>query len=1458
MRHSGSIFALILLWFVLTATTLSAAPAPEPPPTTHTAPALEGTALHKQPYVPAPLRPWIGWVLQDHEQRFCPSKAESASSTVCVFPASLELRLEENGARFSLLVHVYAEGRLRLPYADSGAAAAWPQEVYINDKPALVQEFQSAPTLLLPPGEWRIKGFLPWSEVGQTPDALLVPPQTGVVRLTRTPEQGGQDLYPDLAAGGKLRLSGKEDKEVEKRPEDSIQTRVFRLVQDQLPMRVTTLLRLDISGRARRILLEDALLPGSTPLAVQSPLPLQFAPDGGVYIQARPGRFDLRITSRLEGPVASIGPVDAPYGHEFWAFEAHDSLRVVEVQGVPGIDPQTTDMPQEWKRYPAYLVEQGNTVSFKKMHRGAPAAMPDSLNISRTLLLDFDGQGLTVRDEVNGTVRNDWTLAMLQPGELGRASLHGKDQPVVLLGKEELPGVELRQSNVQLVAESRYEGFTNSLPAAGWNREFDSVSARLQLPPGWELLSAAGADGVNDSWISRWSLLDIFLCLVIVLAVIKLQSFFPGFLALAFLFLAWQEPGAPRQVWLVLLAALALYKIFAGSERLAPYQTGRRLALWLYGLALVLMAVVAVPFVYQQVNQALYPQLEYAPAFSPVGAGSNYATMADNARIQEEMPVMQSAPAPRAMRSKAGSSRDSSYEQKAKSLMYDPEALVQTGPGLPDWQWRSVSFSWSGPVAPDEQLELWLLSPGWNLWLSLGRVLLLLLVLVFLVDLRAFRSNGPGVRQAGAVAASLLALVFCLGGVSAHAAKEQALRPAPASPPQEAPSPGPLPGPPPASAPGVAVFPPEHLLQQLEQRLLEPAPCFPACLSSPVMRLHLDDALLRLKVQIHAAAQVLAPLPRVSERWMPQRVLLDGEPARDLFRENQELYVALAPGVHTVTLEGPVPQGLSFQVAMPLACKQGHVEAPGWSVQGLSPAGAIQGALRLARKQSNAAALKTETKADERISYRIPPFMQIRREITLGLEWSVRTSIQRLSPPGEPVHLSVPLLPGESVLSEDVRIKDGHAVVQLGSQQNALEWNSRLERSEELELQAPKNVPWVETWQLSPANIWHLDISGIPETSVLGQNGSWRPTWQPWPGESVTVRVSRPDAAPGESMTIERASLEQRVGQRLDENELLLTIRASKGGRHVVQLSENAELTGLTASGRDLPLVAGAPGAVEFPVQPGSQNVVLRWRQPRQDAGSIRPPTVDLQHPAVNAQVQMHVPRDRWILLTWGGPVLGPAVKYWTYLLAALVFAFALGYLPWTPLKRWQWFLLAVGLSQLSPPAALCAVAWLPFLGLRREHYPKEGWFGFDVLQLIMLGLTTAGLVALYMAVELGLLGLPHMQVAGNGSYGSTLIWTQDRIAGLMPQPDVSTAPLWLFRVVMLAWSLWLAVSLLSWLRWGWDSFSQGGILRGPTLRMPDEKKRQKRSAKPQGEQKQQATSQEEDDFRLEDANRQR
>lgn len=181
---------------------------------------------------------------------------------------------------------------------------------------------------------------------------------------------------------------------------------------------------------------------------------------------------------------------------------------------------------------------------------------------------------------------------------------------------------------------------------------------------------------------------------------------------------------------------------------------------------------------------------------------------------------------------------------------------------------------------------------------------------------------------------------------------------------------------------------------------------------------------------------------------------------------------------------------------------------------------------------------------------------------------------------------------------------------------------------------------------------------------------------------------------------------------------------------------------------------------------------------------------------------------------------MGPAVLFWSYLAAILLVAAGLSRLPWTPLKAWQWFLLGLGLSQVDTMTAVLAVAWLPALGLRREHRP-EHWLTFNLVQTAIVGLFLVGIACLYAAVEGGLLGLPDMQVAGNGSSGHTLRWTQDRISGPLPQPLIVSVPIVVYRFLMLAWSLWMAWSLVAWIKWSWAAFGRNGIWMKAVWRKP-------------------------------------
>jgi hypothetical protein len=157
----------------------------------------------------------------------------------------------------------------------------------------------------------------------------------------------------------------------------------------------------------------------------------------------------------------------------------------------------------------------------------------------------------------------------------------------------------------------------------------------------------------------------------------------------------------------------------------------------------------------------------------------------------------------------------------------------------------------------------------------------------------------------------------------------------------------------------------------------------------------------------------------------------------------------------------------------------------------------------------------------------------------------------------------------------------------------------------------------------------------------------------------------------------------------------------------------------------------------------------------------------------------------------------------------------------WTPLTMRDWFLLGLGLTQVELAWAATVVAWLLALELRRRVGSQSSGWRFNLGQMAIAILTVVGLSALFGSIREGLLGLPDMQVAGNGSSAQSLRWFQDRTSGPLPQPLLISVPLLFYRLVMLAWALWVASALLRWLRWGWTCFSSGGLWKRPQKPTP-------------------------------------
>jgi len=1307
---------------------------------------------HSAQWIPPALQSWEGWVLFGLDAAGCPPRAGDPALRECAFPSRLSVQAGEFGAGFTMTWRVFAARNVPLPHAPG----LWPAAVTVDGQPAAVLDASGTPEVRLEPGEHQVAGALVWKRM---PRFLTVAAATGVVDLSVNQKPVP---LPRLGADGRLALGEQEQAGT---VEETFQVKVFRLVSDGVPMTVTTLARLEVSGRSRTITLDGLLPPGTEPMGVSSPVPAGFGPDGQVLAQAGAGRYDIEITSRFPGPVKEFGPASAPFGREIWALRPAPELRDLQAKGLPPIDAKTTDLPDAWKGHPAFLADAGAKLEFSEIRRGEAGPRGDDLHVKRTFWLDFDGKGLTSRDSITGTMRRAWSLTMTAPGELGRAGTPGGDLPVIILGKDGARGVELREAAVKLDAEARYPDLSASIPATGWRADASSLSAELRLPPGWRLFDASGPDSVSHSWISQWNLLNIFLTLFMVLGAFKLRGALAGAVLLAFLALAQHEPGAPVEAWLPLLAALGLVRAFESQNRPGQWSRAGKGARVLYGICLGALALISLPFVAGQMRAAIHPQLEDFRAVAPF-------VQKKSVESPEE------APAPAAARLKAGAalkqeSRDAAVSSYQSSLEQDPNSLIQTGPGLPAWQWRTVRLGWNGPVGQGQTLSLVLVSPAVSSALCLARVGLLLAAIGLLAGIGLPRPR----RAAGAAAAVLLAALFPAAGWASD-------------------------------------MPSREILEEFRQRLVKPAGCFPICAGVSEMAVVLDGQSLKLTLTAGAAARLVLPLPVVSDGWRPRTVTVDGKPA-SLFAADGGLWVLLEEGPHTVILAGPPPAGVSFGVSAPFPARSAKVEAPGWNILGVGPEGALEGGLTFTGKDDSPQAGKQAMTAV------IKPFLEVERVLGLGLTWDASTTVRRLTRSGEPVVVKVPLLPGESVLGQDVRVEDGKAVVALAAGQRQASWRSRLEIAPSLELYAPEGVPWVETWRLSASPVWDVKLSGIPVVSSLDASGLWTPLWRPWPGEKAAIAVTRPAPAPGESLTIDSARLGYAPGKRLDAATLMLRMRSALGGRHILRLPPDAEVTAVSMGGRPAPWSSDKPGEVGIALIPGGQDVSVAWRQPRESLGVAATPAVDLGHPAVNVTVAVDMPRDRWILWARGSTALGPAILFWSAVGVCAVAAFGLGFLPWTPLRRRHWFLLGLGLTQVDATAAILAVAWILALGARRRHAFKDGWFGFNAVQVGLVVLTLLGLASLFEAIRTGLLGAPHTIIAGNGSSAYHLAWYFDRIGSVMPVTEVLSLSVWWYRGLMLAWSLWMALALLGWLRWGWESFSVGGAWRKPELKLP-------------------------------------
>ncbi len=192
--------------------------------------------------VPAVLGDWRAWVLKDLDYRACPflstQMRPEASGYVCAWPGRLSLHAAGDGGSFTVHWRVDAPSWVELP----GDTQHWPQDVVVNNQHQPVLARGDVPALWLPPGSYEIAGRIPWHE---RPQSLHVPAGIGLVAL----DVDGKSVAPVQRDGDAVTLG----RSAAVAPEaDSLQLQVFRMLADGVLAELTTQIRLNVSGQARR------------------------------------------------------------------------------------------------------------------------------------------------------------------------------------------------------------------------------------------------------------------------------------------------------------------------------------------------------------------------------------------------------------------------------------------------------------------------------------------------------------------------------------------------------------------------------------------------------------------------------------------------------------------------------------------------------------------------------------------------------------------------------------------------------------------------------------------------------------------------------------------------------------------------------------------------------------------------------------------------------------------------------------------------------------------------------------------------------------------------------------------------------------------------------------------------------------------------------------------------------
>jgi hypothetical protein len=1290
---------------------------------------------------PQELYKWKDFLVKGEKKFHCVPEFNDDKKFHCTWPGILNLEIYENKIIFKQKITLFTDTFIKLP----GSSQNFPVKVKTNNSSIPVTLKNNTPVCFPGKGDFTVSGEITYNEI---PDFINLPDFSGGFNIF---SKTNKVKHPYTDSKNILWLK-KVNKDAAKNKEH-IRVKVFRKIKDSYPCEIESVYKINISGSSRQEKINTGNILGKIS-SVKSPLPLKIEENGSFHIQAKPGEYEISLKNIIPFMPLQLGPFNSGYGKEIIVLEKEPGVRISNIKNLKSIDPKNTDIPDSWKSFLTYILPENEKIIFEEKIKGVLNQGPE-LKLEREIWLDFDGKGATIKDKIRGNFFQRQFLGISKDSGIipGKISVNNKDQ--IITQKNNLYGVPVNEENIEIESVSRKENLPQSFKT-GWNTDFSNISGYINIPPAFGLLSVSGAKlKGSHTFISKWTLLDIFVLCILFISALKIWNIKWGIVFFVCAGALYHKFYLPPYVWIFLvvcsgiLNSVSLKKFFLqkGFFRFCFYT--------LYFSCLLAVFCSAVIFSAQSIKYFVYPSLD-----SPYQSRRIYPSF----EVKQQKPQLSdnfmretSADLKKRIYSK-GKTIDMEIDKPIYQTSADDNIYTQTGAGIPSWKNKRIGFENGDP----DKINIRVIPPFAVRTLYLANVFFLFILLLKLIP---FKKIFKGLKPLPASNKTAVIVIFLLffGFLPQKGFSSQ--------------------------------YPPQHLLNEYKNRLLKEKDFDYSLALIENCELNASKSGKKINLEmifnINAARDCAVFLPDTKDLEY-KKIYLDSKEHDFILKNLNKTLTFIPKGIHELKISSVSKDNeieLEFKM-MPvkLSFNPEKVESKGIEEKGFSPLIKIFIPEQTAEKSS--------LQGIEGIT----PFPVVERSLYLGREWKIRTIVKRFYPQNndKKAEVSIPLLKNEKILKETSDIKNNRLDITLMPETKFYEFESEIPLGQNIEIISDKNMFHIQKWHIESDSLTDFEVKGLLPVKYKNTE---KTVFVLEPGINAAIIPKSLEPLKGRFFTIDNARLIYDISKTKNTLTLNSSIRAGKGVNHSIFYDSSRiypeKITINNVKGQ----IPQTNGELSVLLSPGTNkiNIVFNEKNKKQSfflPGKINFPEIDFNSEASNITQKIIYPSKSWIIAAFG-PRKGPAVLFWGYFAGVVFAALAAAKFIKSFLKPHQFILLAAGLSLAAPLEIIIVFGFFFAVEYRRNLVPENTKY-FNLIQTGIIFLLIMSAMIIYDAVSSGLLGIPDMQIAGNGSYSGNLNWFLDRTEKNPASIFIILAPINLWKLILFLWSIWISAFLIN------------------------------------------------------------